>query len=106
MHPDDIRTKAGQELFNRVNMIYGSHVWGEVLRGIIEIEREAMITCCKANVIHNIYPDGLPVPEHMMDPNIGGWHKSEPQDTDWENEGGSPFEPYGERLKYMEENGI
>jgi len=40
MHPDDIRTKAGQELFNRINMIYGSHVWGEVLRGIIEIEKE------------------------------------------------------------------
>jgi len=76
MHPDDIRTKAGQELFNRVNMIYGSHVWGEVLRGIIEIEREAMITCCKANVIHNIYPEGLSVPEHMMNPNIGGWKKA------------------------------
>lgn len=24
------------------------------------------------NVIHNIYPEGLDVPENMMDPNIGG----------------------------------
>jgi len=72
MHPDDIRTKAGKELFNRINMIYGSIVWGEILRGIIEIEREAIVTCHNPNVIHNIYPDGLEVPKHMMDPNIGG----------------------------------
>ena len=26
-------------------------------------------------VIHNIYPDGLEIPEHMMNPNIGGWNK-------------------------------
>lgn len=26
------------------------------------------------NVIHNVYPEGLPVPEHMMNPNIGGYH--------------------------------
>lgn len=24
------------------------------------------------NVIHRIYPEGLEVPEHMMDPNVGG----------------------------------
>ncbi len=24
------------------------------------------------NVIHYIYPNGLSVPEHMMDPNVGG----------------------------------
>jgi len=40
MSPDDIKTKAGKELFNRINVLYGSIVWGEVLRGIIEIEKE------------------------------------------------------------------
>jgi len=24
------------------------------------------------NVIHNVYPDGLEVPDNMMDPNVGG----------------------------------
>ena len=76
MNPNDIRTKAGKDLFNLVNQNYGSIVWGPILAGIIEIEREAMITCHNANVIHNIYPEGLPVPEHMMNPNIGGWIKA------------------------------
>jgi len=84
MHPDDIKTKAGKELFKRINMIYGSSVWGEVLRGIIEIEREAMITCHNANVIHNIYPEGLEVPKHMMNPNIGGWLKLKDYEDDSE----------------------
>ena len=26
------------------------------------------------NVIHRVYPDGLPVDPNMMDPNIGGFH--------------------------------
>ena len=26
-------------------------------------------------VIHNIYPEGLDYPQHMLDPNIGGWKK-------------------------------
>ena len=25
------------------------------------------------NVIHKVYPDGYKVPDHMMDPNIGGY---------------------------------
>lgn len=29
----------------------------------------------KSGVVHNIYPEGLPIPEHMMDPNIGGFRK-------------------------------
>ena len=29
----------------------------------------------KSGVVHNIYPDGLPIPEHMMNPHIGGWNK-------------------------------
>ena len=73
MNPDDIRTQAGKDLFKLINDNWGSSVWGPVLRGILEIEREAMVTCHNANVIHNIYPDGLPVPEHMMNPNIGGF---------------------------------
>lgn len=26
-------------------------------------------------IVHNIYPDGMPVPEHMMDPHVGGLKK-------------------------------
>lgn len=26
-------------------------------------------------IVHNVYPEGLPIPEHMMDPNVGGWNK-------------------------------
>jgi rRNA maturation protein Nop10 len=26
-------------------------------------------------VIHNIYPDGMPYPKEMLDPNIGGYRK-------------------------------
>lgn len=26
-------------------------------------------------IVHNIYPEGLAVSKHMMDPNIGGWNK-------------------------------
>ena len=40
MSPDDIKTEAGKKLFNRINTLYGSIVWGEVLSGIIEIEKE------------------------------------------------------------------
>ena len=29
----------------------------------------------KRGVVHNIYPDGLTIPEHMMNPHIGGWNK-------------------------------
>jgi len=29
----------------------------------------------RSGVVHNIYPEGFPVPEHMMNPNIGGWNK-------------------------------
>lgn len=25
------------------------------------------------NVIHRVYPQGMKVPDHMMDPNVGGW---------------------------------
>ncbi len=25
------------------------------------------------NVVHRVYPEGMTVPENMMDPNIGGW---------------------------------
>ena len=70
---EEIKTKAGKELFKLMNENWGSIVWGPVFRGIIEIEREAMKTCCSANVIHNIYPEGLKVPEHMMNPHIGGY---------------------------------
>lgn len=28
------------------------------------------------NVVHRVYPGGLPYPKHMLDPNIGGWLKS------------------------------
>ena len=73
---DEIRTEAGKKLFNLVNQNYGSIVWGPILAGIIEIEREAMITCHNANVIHNIYPDGMDYPKDMLDPNIGGWLKA------------------------------
>lgn len=27
------------------------------------------------NVVHNIYPDGMPMPQAMMDPQIGGYRK-------------------------------
>lgn len=75
---DNIRTKAGKEFFNRLEMLVQWHLLNggapeEILRGILEIEREAMITCCNANVIHNIYPEGLKVSDHMMNPNIGGY---------------------------------
>ena len=63
---DQIKTKAGRELFKYMNENWGSIVWGPVLKGIIEIEREAMITCCNANVVHNIYPDGMRLPDNMM----------------------------------------
>lgn len=26
-------------------------------------------------VVHNIYPDGLAIPESMMNPHVGGWKK-------------------------------
>ena len=34
-----------------------------------------VITEISNGVVHNIYPDGLPVDPKMMDPNIGGWNK-------------------------------
>jgi hypothetical protein len=85
IHPDQIRTKSGRDLFNLVNQNYGSSIWGPILAGIIEIEREAMITCHNANVIHNIYPEGKKVPDSMMNPNIGGLipRNNKPKDDIW-----------------------
>ena len=36
-----------------------------------------IVDLSQPGVIHIVYPDGLEIPEHMMDPNIGGWHKRE-----------------------------
>lgn len=80
---DEIRTEAGKKLFNLVNQNYGSIIWGSVLKGILEIEKEAMITCCRANVIHNVYPDGMSIPEHMLNPKIGGEKPKSPEEDLW-----------------------
>jgi len=40
MSPDDIKTEAGKKLFNLMNMLHGSIVWGPILEGILAIEKE------------------------------------------------------------------
>ena len=41
-----------------------------------KINQEVIIGSDTTNlVIHNIYPDGLEYPKHMLDPNIGGYRK-------------------------------
>ena len=73
---DKIKTEAGKKLFSYMNKHWGSIVWGPVFHGILEIEAEAMKSCCNANVIHNVYPEGKEYPKEMLDPNIGGyWYK-------------------------------
>jgi len=50
----------------------------------VEIDQLNLFNLDKYAPIHNVYPDGLKIPEHMMDPNIGGYHGKtieNPQDT-------------------------
>jgi len=37
---EQIKTQAGKDLFKLMNDNHGSIIWGPVLRGIIEIEKE------------------------------------------------------------------
>ena len=37
-------------------------------------EADVILDTSIPGVIHYIYPNGKKVPEHMMDPNIGGFH--------------------------------
>lgn len=39
-------------------------------------EAEVILDTSIPNVLHYIYPNGKEVPEHMMNPNIGGWFKA------------------------------
>ena len=38
--PDQIKTEAGKELFKHFNDNYGSIIWGPILKGILDIEKE------------------------------------------------------------------
>lgn len=37
---EDIKTQAGKDLFKFFNDNYGSSIWGPVLKGILDIEKE------------------------------------------------------------------
>ena len=49
----------------------------------INADKHTILYVCKdhyipdSNVVHRVYPEGKKVPEHMMDPNIGGWKKNQ-----------------------------
>lgn len=38
---------------------------------------EPIIDLSIPGVIHNIYPEGMSYPKHMLDPHIGGYRKDE-----------------------------
>lgn len=40
-----------------------------------QIINHKILVDTKYQVIHNVYPDGLDYPKHMLDPNIGGLKK-------------------------------
>lgn len=40
-------------------------------------EADVILDTSIPGVLHYIYPNGRQVPEHMMNPNIGGWLKAE-----------------------------
>lgn len=42
---------------------------------VIKFVCEDHITPDNPSVVHRVYVNGLEVPEHMMDPNLGGWKK-------------------------------
>ncbi len=48
----------------------------------INSDKHKVLFVCKehytpdSNVVHRVYPEGRKVPEHMMNPNIGGWNKN------------------------------
>lgn len=52
---------------------------------MFETPLDAIIDLSQPGVVHYVYPTGKKVPDHMMDPNIGGYHgdkdKTERQDV-------------------------
>lgn len=48
----------------------------------INADKHQVLFVCKehytpdSSVVHRVYPEGRKVPEHMMNPNIGGWKKA------------------------------
>ena len=36
-----------------------------------DLPKDTIIDLSQPGVIHIVYPDGLKIPEHMMDPNVG-----------------------------------
>lgn len=38
---------------------------------------DVILDTSQPGVLHYTYPNGKKVPDHMMDPNIGGWHKKD-----------------------------
>lgn len=54
------------------------------------INQEILVNT-KYQVVHNVYPDGLDYPKHMLDPNIGGWKKKCKHVYEYVNQDKCPF---------------
>jgi len=45
-----------------------------------DLPEDTIIDLSQPGIIHYIYPTGRKVPDHMMDPNIGGFRGKEKED--------------------------
>ena len=45
-----------------------------------DLPEDTIIDLSQPGIIHYIYPTGRKVPDHMMDPNIGGFHGTSKKD--------------------------
>lgn len=74
----DLIRKRNKEIASRCHYCKNKSI------GINAVAEQIVFVCTNhyipdnPNVIHRIYPDGMPYPEHMLDPNIGG-HFSKPK---------------------------